>query len=70
MLGDLAILAGWLSISLGIGLSVTFKTRVRLLRWLWGTVAQWLEHLQLKQEALGLIPDGYPGFFSLPAGLY
>ena len=49
VLGDLAILADWLSISLGIGLSVTFKTRVRLLRWLWGTVAQWLEHLQLKQ---------------------
>ena len=43
---------------------------MRLLRWLWGTVAEWLEHLQLKQEALGLIPDGYPGFFSLPAGLY
>ena len=69
MLGNLAILADWLSISLGIGLSVTFKTRVKLLRWLWGTVAQWLEHLQLKQ-ALGLIPDGYPKFFSLPAGLY
>ena len=42
-----------------------------MLRWLWGAihVAQWSEHLQLKQEALGLIPGGYPGFFSLPAGL-
>ena len=42
---------------------------VELLRWLWGAVAQWSEHLQLKQEALGSIPGGYPGFFSLPAGL-
>ena len=40
-----------------------------MLGWLWGAVAQWSEHLQLKQEALGLIPGGYPGFFSLPAGL-
>ena len=32
-------------------------------------VAQWPEHLQLKQEALGLIPSGCPGFFSLSAGL-
>ena len=37
---------------------------------LWGAVAQWSEHLQLKQEALGSIPGGYPWFiFSLPAGL-
>ena len=34
-----------------------------MLRWLWGAVAQWSEHLQLKQEALGSIPSGYPGFF-------
>ena len=27
-----------------------------MLRWLWGAVAQWSEHLQLKQEALGSIP--------------
>ena len=26
-------------------------------------VAQWSEHLWLKQEALGLISDGHPGFF-------
>ena len=45
------------------------KAGVELLRWLWGAVAQWSEHLQLKQEALGSIPGGYPGFFSLPAGL-
>ena len=32
--------------------------------WLWGAVAQWSQHLQLKQEALGSIPSGYPGFFS------
>ena len=29
--------------------------------WLWGTVAQWSEHL--REEALGLIPSSYPGFF-------
>ena len=26
-------------------------------------MAQWSEYLQLKQEALGLIPGGCPGFF-------
>ena len=30
---------------------------------LWGAVAQWSKHLQLKQEALGSIPSGCPGFF-------
>ena len=70
MLGDLTILADSLSTSLGIGLSITFKAGVELLRWLWGTMAQWSENLQLKQEALDSIPGGYPGFFSLPVGLY
>ena len=28
-----------------------------------GAVAQWSEHLRLKQEALGSILGGYPGFF-------
>ena len=37
-----------LSTSLGIGLSITFKAGVGLLRWLWGAVVQWSEH---KQEA-------------------
>ena len=69
VLGDLIIPADSSSTSLGIGLSITFKAGVELLRWLWGAVAQWSEHLQLKQEALGSIPGGYPGFFSLPAGL-
>ena len=27
------------------------------------TELQWSEHLQLKQEALGSIPSGCPGFF-------
>ena len=63
VLGDLIILADSSSTSLGIGLSITFKAGVELLRWLWGAVAQWSEHLQLKQEALGSIPGGYPGFF-------
>ena len=54
---------------LGIGLSITFKAGVELLRWLWGAVAQWSEHLQLKQEALGSIPGSYPRFFSLTADL-
>ena len=70
MLGDLVIPADSLSISLSIGLSITFKPGELMLRWLWGAVAQWSEHLQLKQEALDSIPGGYPGFFfSLPAGL-
>ena len=30
---------------------------------MWGAIAQWSEHLQLKQEALGSIPSGCPGFF-------
>ena len=34
-----------------------------MLRWLWGTIAQRSEHLQLKQEALDSIPGGYPVFF-------
>ena len=35
-----------------------------------GSCAQWSEHLQLKQEALGSIPGGFPCFFSLLAGLH
>ena len=42
---------------------------MELLGWLWGAIAQWSEHLQLKQETKGSIPGGFPGFFSLPAGL-
>ena len=33
------------------------------------SVAQWSECLQLKQEAFGSIPGGYPGGFSISAGL-
>ena len=78
MLDDLIILADSLSTSLGIGLSITYKAGELMLGWLWGAVAQWSEHLQLKQEGLGsrvhntlagFDPGGYPGFFSLPAGL-
>ena len=36
---------------------------------LWGAIAQWSEHLQLKQEALGSIPGDCPRIFSLSAGL-
>ena len=61
-LGDLIILADSSSTSSGIGLSITFKAGVELLRWLWGAIAQWSEHVQLKQEALDSIPSGYPGF--------
>ena len=35
---------------------------MKLLGWLWGVFAQWSEHLQLKPEALDLIPSGYPVF--------
>ena len=40
---------------LGMGLSIILKAGVELLRWLWGAIAKWSEHLQLKKEALGLI---------------
>ena len=59
MLGDLIILAD----SLGIELFITFKAGGLMLRWLWGAIAQWSEHLHLKQEALGSIPSDYPRFF-------
>ena len=52
-----------LIISLGIGLSITLKAGRGMLRWLWGAVVQWSEHLQLKQEALALISSGYPVLF-------
>ena len=48
---------------LGIGLSIALKAERGIPDWLWGAVAQWSEHLQLKQEALGSIPSGCPGFF-------
>ena len=41
----------------------TLKAGVKLFGWLWGAVAQWPEHLWLKQEVLGSIPGGCPGFF-------
>ena len=64
MLGDsiFYIPADSMSISLGIGLSITLKAGVQLPGWPWGTIDQWLEYLQLKQEALGSIPGGCPGF--------
>ena len=49
------------STSLGIGLFITLIAERGIPDWLWGAVAQWSEHLQLKQEALGSIPGGYPG---------
>ena len=36
-----------------MGLSITFKAGVELLRWQCEAIAQWSEHLQLKREALG-----------------
>ena len=70
VLGDLIIPADSSSTSLGIGLSITLKAGVKLLRWLWGAVTQWLEHLQLKQElGPGFNPGRLPSvFFSFPAG--
>ena len=53
MLDDLIISADSLSISLGMGLSMSGCRGV----------AQWSEHLQLKQEPLGSISGGCPGFF-------
>ena len=53
------ILADSLSISLGMGLSVTLKAGVKLSAsgWLWGAVAQWSEHLHAAKV-------GCPGFDS------
>ena len=45
MLGDLTIPVDSLSISFGMGLSITLKARVKLPGWLWGAVAQWSERL-------------------------
>ena len=59
MLGDLIIPVDSLSISLGMGLSIT---GVKLPGWLWRAIAQWSEHLQL-------LKAGGPGFFSFPPGL-
>ena len=46
-----------------MGLSVTLKAGRGMLNWLWGAMAQWSEHLRLKQEALGSIPAAALGFF-------
>ena len=63
MLGGFITPADSSSTSLGIGLSIALKAERGIPDWLWGAVAQWSEHLQLKQEALGSIPSGCPGFF-------
>ena len=59
-----------------IAASIALKAGGKLLRGLWGDVAQWSEHLKLKKEALGLIPGSYPFFcfvlfcfLFFPAGL-
>ena len=49
---------------MGMGLSITLKARVKLPGWLWGVVAQWPEHLWLKQEVLGSILVAALFFFS------
>ena len=49
MLGDLIIQVDFLGICLGMGLSITLKFGVKLPGWLWGAVAQWSDHLQLKE---------------------
>ena len=63
MLGGFITPADSSSTSLGIGLFTALKAGREIPDRPWGAVAQWLEHLQLKQEALGSI-------FSLSAGLY
>ena len=68
MLGDLIILVDSLSISLDIGLSIILKAGAKQLRWLWGAVARWSGHLQLKQETQVQFPAASLGFSS-SAGL-
>ena len=63
MLGGFITPADSSSTSLGIGLSIALKAERGIPDWLWGAIAQWSEHLQLKQETLGSIPSGCPGFF-------
>ena len=63
VLGGFITPADSFSTSLGIGLSIALKAERGIPGWLWGAVAQWSEHLQVKQEALGSIPSGCPGFF-------
>ena len=62
--GVLCLMIRLLQHQLEFGLSVTLKTGVELLRWLWGGVARWSEHLQLKQRALGSIPGDCLGLSS------
>ena len=57
MLGDLIIPVDSLSISLGMGLSITRKAGVKWPGWLWGAVGQWPEHLYAAKA-------GGPGFDS------
>ena len=47
-----------------MGLSITLKAGRWMLRWLWGAVAQWSEHLQLKHEVLIQYLATALGFFS------
>ena len=49
MLGGFITPADSSSTSLGAGLSIALKAERGIPDWLWGAVAQWSEHLQLKQ---------------------
>ena len=55
MLGDLIILIDSLSISLGMGLSITLKAGIEQLRWV---IAQQSEHLLVAEAG---DPDSIPG---------
>ena len=58
MLGDLIIPADSSSNSLGIGLSITVKAGVELLRWLWGAIAQW-PWVRSPAATLGFFTSGW-----------
>ena len=61
MLRDLIILIDSLSISLGMGLSITLKAGVEQLRW---AIAQRSEHLHVAEAGdSGSIPGSCLGFF-------
>ena len=51
--GDLIIPVDSLSISFGMGLSITLKAGVKLPGWLWGAIAQWSEHASQCAKAGG-----------------
>ena len=70
MFGDLIIPVDSLSISLGMGLSITLKAGVKLPGWLWGSSHSSVARAPAaKAGGSGFNSQWLPWVFSLPAGL-